>query len=514
MRIRTTFLLAVLGIVASSAGALAIPVSPARKAGAIRSDDATVVVAGSETRTPSRFVAGKTMLVDARLGHASVAEGGSQETFLFAQVSGAEARAEDKAPPVNLAIVIDRSGSMKGERIANAIAAAVGSVERMRDGDRVTVVAFDTVAQVLVPPTRVDAQSRSRIESQIRSVRLGGDTCISCGLDEAMRQLETVSLSGDQVNRMVLLSDGAANFGVRDVPGLRTQAARMQRKGFAISTVGVDVDFDEKVMAAIANESNGKHYFVANASGLPKVFSEEFDSLLASVARDAEMVIELAPGVEVAEVFDRTFRREGNRLIVPFGTFSANQEKTVLVKLRVPATGAGEKAVADVKLAYRDLQARNDGQCSGNLAVVVTDSGRAQRDLDPFVAARVERSRTAQTLTEANKLFEQGRIGEARARLAAQAQNLKAKEEANVALALAQPSVAPRRASKSLDRDFEDQLGAVARAEATFAAPPPPAPGHGAGGFAGPSRPPASQPADAAKAQVRANQASATELGF
>ena len=122
---------------------------------------------------------------------------------------------------------------------------------------------------------------------------------------------------------MILLSDGATNAGVRDMSGIRAMSNRMHGRGVTISTIGVDVDFDEKIMAAIANEANGKHYFVANASGLPAVFSQEFDDLLASIAKDAEVEIELAPGVEIDEVFDRTFRREGNKLIVPFGTFSA-----------------------------------------------------------------------------------------------------------------------------------------------------------------------------------------------
>src|SRR6185436_11493963 len=104
----------------------------------------------------SHFTAGKTLTVDARLGHASVESGRSAETLLFASVSGASDTAAQQAgaPPLQLAVVIDRSGSMKGERLANAIAAAVGTVERMREGDTVTVVTFDTEAQIIVPPTR------------------------------------------------------------------------------------------------------------------------------------------------------------------------------------------------------------------------------------------------------------------------------------------------------------------------------------------------------------------------
>jgi Ca-activated chloride channel family protein len=335
---------------------------------------------------------------------------------------------------------------------------------------------------------------------------------------EAMQQLGRTTLAGDRVNRMILLSDGATNSGIKDMPGLRAMAARMRGNGVTISTVGVDVDFDEKVMAALANEGNGRHYFVANASGLPAVFAQEFDDLLASVAKEAELAIELAPGVEVEEVFDRSFRREGSRLVVPFGTFSAKQEKTVLVKLRVPVDRDGSQPVADVRLAYRDLTKKSDGSCGGSLAVAVRSDGSEQRELDPFVAARVERSRTASTLTEVNKLFESGRVDEARAKLAVRKTELKRSEAESLALAAAQPSAAPRRAAKSLDRDFQDQLGAVAIADSNFAAPPPAA--RPAGGEArGPEapRPVAAAPSPgshAGKASVRLNQQSASELGF
>lgn len=519
MKLKTTVVLAICGVLASAAGAFAIPVSKGTP-GAYGPDPATQGQSGWKDAQAeiSRVTAGDTLLMDARLGHASMGkQQGTEETYLLAQVTGTEDRSTAKAPPLNLALVIDKSGSMKGDRILNAMNAAVGAVERMRDGDSVTVVSFDTRAEVVVPPTRLSGDNRRSIEAAIRNIRLGGDTCISCGLETAMRELATTTLGGDGVNRMILLSDGATNHGVRDVLGLRGMAGRMGGKGVTISTIGVDVDFDEKVMAAIAAEANGRHYFVANAASLPQVFSQEFDSLVSSVARDAELSVELSPGVEVVEVFDRTFRREGNRLVVPFGTFGAKQEKTVLVKLRVPTGKDGERPVADVRLAYRDLVKNTDASCNGNLGLLVKSDGTAQGSLDPFVAARVERSRTAQSLTEANKLVEAGRLADARAVLARRRVELKKTESQALAAATSQPFAAPKRASKSLDKDFDDQLGAVAAAERNFA--PPPAAAGPVGGAAGggrfapaPARP--FQDSREGKAQVRANQAAASDLAF
>jgi len=543
MKLRTVALWAGLGMFATSAGALAIPLRDSKTAAP---DPGDLHPEPPKHGDQAHFSAGDTLTVDARLGHESLSAGSADETFLLATVAGADA-ATVAAPPLHLGIVVDRSGSMKGARIANAIAAAVGTVERMRDGDMVTVVSFDTQAQIVVPPTVATASTRAGIENAIRTIRLGGDTCISCGLEAAMGQLMQTSTFGtagrDHVTRMMLLSDGATNHGITDVPGLRALAGRMRDRGCSISTVGVDVDFDEKVMGAIAAESNGRHYFVANPSDLPSVFSQEFDSLLASVAKDSELTVDLAPGVEVEQVFDRSFRRDGSKVVVPFGTFSAKQEKTVLMKLRVPTGKDGALPIANVKLAYADLVKRTPGHCEGDLSLLVTNDASAQTEIDPFVAARVERSRTAQTLTDANKLFEQGRIVEAQDKLAKQEAELRATGSAARASAKAarRPSGLASSAN-SLDRDFERQIAAVAAAESNFggaAASAAPAtttrgpadisvgtgsnaaPGRGAAGGAVAAAPPAqAAPRPVAptsregKAQVRSNQETANSFGL
>jgi Ca-activated chloride channel family protein len=163
MRVRTFALWAALGVACSAAGATLLPVPSARAdhPGTWRVDPAP----DPDTSVTSHFVDGKTLLLDGRVGHATIARaarGGNAGTFVLATVTGADLAPDQQLapPPVHLAIVVDRSGSMAGLKMNNAIAAATGAVERMHDGDRATVVSFDTTARVLVPPTVLDAASR------------------------------------------------------------------------------------------------------------------------------------------------------------------------------------------------------------------------------------------------------------------------------------------------------------------------------------------------------------------
>ncbi|HLT35878.1 MAG TPA: VWA domain-containing protein, partial [Enhygromyxa sp.] len=288
----------------------------------------------------STFVAGKTLMMEGRLGHAKMLADARGETFLYVDVRS-EIDVLDKLgnrgfEPLNLAVVIDHSGSMKGQRERNALDAAAGMIRRLRDGDTVSVVAYSDQAQIIVPVTTVSSTTRERIIIDMQDGMAGkpsGHTCISCGVELGMR-----TLSGRRagIDRMLLLSDGEANRGVQDEAGIRTIARQARNRGATISSIGVDVDYNERILAAIARESNGRHYFVENAASLSKIFAEEQTALKTTLAKDTELVVDLAPGVRVENVFDRSFRQEGNKLFVPFGTISANEQKTLLIRLSVP----------------------------------------------------------------------------------------------------------------------------------------------------------------------------------
>ncbi len=403
--------------------------------------------------------AGTTLRVEGRLAFKTLAKDGSGDTHLLLEV-GADSSAGKARAPVNLAIVVDKSGSMKGNRLRNAVSGALTAVERLNDGDVVSVVAFDSKPTVIVSPTAVDSSSKSRIRSQIQGITLGGDTCISCGIDEAMTLLDT---TGDRVNRMIVLSDGEATAGVRDLPGFRSIAQRALSRSTSITTIGVDVDYNERILSTIAQDSNGQHYFVANDAGLERVFDAEAQSLTTAVASGAEASIELPPGVQLVRVVDRIFRREGNRIIVPLGVLTAGEKKSVLMQVKVPTDREGEITVAGVDVKYKDHTTGNEGHCGGKLNVAVSSAG--QGPVDSLVDTRVNRTATADTLKEAADLFKQGRADEARRKLAERREGL------SRAVAAA-ANKAPADKAADVKKDFLAQEAAVQKAESSFATPP------------------------------------------
>ena len=439
-----------------------------------RTGDATVEAKGAEGATFS--VAG-TLKLEGRLGHASLKAASPEETFMLLEVSGTDA-GKGAAPPVALSLVIDRSGSMKGTRHQNALQAAAGAIERLHDGDTVSVVAFDTRTETIVPSTTINASTRQNILASVRAIQLGGDTCISCGIEGGLAELAKASGSnGSIVKRMIVLSDGDTNNGIRDVPGFRSLAQRSMGQGVNITTIGVDLEFNEKIMSAIAQASNGRHYFVENDRDLARVFDAEAASLTESVANDAVAEIELAQGVEVVRVFDRTFTRSGSRISVPLGSVAKGETKTVLVKVRLPKSDKGSLSVASAKLAYRDLVENKDSSQSGKLAVELVDDSGQVSPFDSVVLDRVQRSETGAALREANSLFSVGKADEARKRLEQQQRAVNAARPAAA-------KTAPSGRAKDVDESLAKQEAELNRAIDNFkaspsepgASPAPPAP--------------------------------------
>jgi len=256
MKIRTVGALAALGMLLTSYSVWSLTADRARPnsgwvhhAGTDRGDDR----GRPNEASLASFTANGTLGMDARLGHAKLPAGETQETFVLVNV-----RADDKVSgrPTSrhLAIVVDRSGSMRGKRMQNAIAAAQGAVRRLADGDIVSVVDYAGFGHVLVEPTELGPDTREAVSARIGRLAADGDTCISCGLDTA---LDLLRRRTGGVDRVLLVSDGEATTGVRDIEGMRRVADRVRATGATVTTIGVDVDYNERMMTAIAEQTNG-----------------------------------------------------------------------------------------------------------------------------------------------------------------------------------------------------------------------------------------------------------------
>ncbi len=496
MRLRTLLLLGATGVCATAA-TVWTTVGPARGSSTAQALEHTDPPAIAVARKPppadvdhSHFTAGKTLMVEGRLGHQVLPADSDSETFLFVDVSATDAVARTPAP-LDLAIVIDRSGSMAGKRMTNAMAAARTAIQRLRDGDIVSVLTFNTTVDVPIQTVVIDAASRARLARQLQAPVTTGNTCISCGIDSAMRLLAE---RDDMVSRILLLSDGEPTAGVRDLDGFGRIAENCRRMGASVTTIGVDVGFDEKVMSTLARSSNGHHFFAADPTALPMIFDQEMASLTRTVANHAELTVDLAPGVFAEHVFDRVTTGDGSQLVVPLGAFSAADHKTVLVRLRVPRGAPGERPVAAVRLRYDDLAEAKPGSCEGTLATRLSSDPSALTPLDALVSARVSASETAETLEQSNALFRAGKADEARAVLSQEKSKVERWHRSAA-------DHAPMGRSGDVDRAFVQQQATLSGASAGFAARP-----------SSPDAPATATPPAADKAgqrQIRENQADA-----
>ena len=446
MKLKRVALLSVGGMVLSSLAVYAGTDATALAAPATDGVGRTVrqLVAVADSPTPqARFEHDGTLRFEGRLGHSTVSAS-SNRTFLALEVRGGEA-APTTRPDVHMALVIDRSGSMKNGRLEQAKRAARGVVDRLADGDTVSVVSFDTQAKVEASRTVIDGSSRDHVNDAIDSIALGGDTCVSCGIDQAIVQMN--GLADEGMQRVIVLSDGDTNHGVRDLEGFRSIAQRCRRRGLVISTVGLGVDYNERLLSTVAFESNGLHHFVEDETSLARVFEQETQSAVQALASNARAEIALANGVRLLRVFDRSFERRGRHLTVPLGTFARGETKTVLVEVEVSGAAPGLLEVADVSLSYDDHALGAPGVLRANLA---TEVGSRTAELDPFVAARLERARTSAAIEEANEQAKRGDVVAARATVVRRAKALRASAARNRAPGDAR--------GRDIDESFQRQI--------------------------------------------------------
>lgn len=339
--------------------------------------------------------------VEARAAHSVLPSSGRPETHLLIRLTAPNAATRQGS--AHVVVLVDRSGSMRGRRLANALAAARGVVSRLADGDRVTLLAYDTRVTTLFPTTVLDPETRARALTKLEDRAAAGNTCISCGLEAALGEL---ARSSGHVSHVLLLSDGEATAGEKSLEGFQRIARRAREQGVSLSSIGIDLDYDEALLSTLARFSNGQHHFARDAAELALAFDAEISALGHTAASDAVLDVDLPDGVELVRVYDREVEQVGRRLRVRMGSFAAAEEKTLLLALRLPEGGPKQTGLASFSLDYKTGDQRLSAK--GALAVDRSDALKEPGEPDPTVAARIGRSRTGSVLFDAGKLFKSG----------------------------------------------------------------------------------------------------------
>jgi Ca-activated chloride channel family protein len=344
----------------------------------------------------------------------SVVPHDSREGMALVEVAASK-DAERPRTPLAVAIVIDASSSMSGNKIANARRAAAQLVDRLHDGDLLSVVSFSFDATSHMTCRRLGAD-RAAARRIVQRVTAGGVTCISCGLEAAYRAL-AASPEGYR-RRAVLISDGEATAGEQRPLALRTQAARgLVRR--AVTTVGIGIGrgYDVRTMSAIAEGGAGPFYFVHNSSVIPKVLDRELRALRRTVAEGLALRLTPGPGVRLGRVHAAGARRDGKReWVVTLGDLTAGQRRRILVPLQLSAAASGAVLEARATLLLAGTGDRATVTASGTLTRS-GDRARARASRDAAVHEEHLRLSTAREVDAAMTAYSDGRRDQAISRL-------------------------------------------------------------------------------------------------
>ena len=319
----------------------------------------------------------------------------------------------DYRAPVNVAIVIDRSGSMQGEKLLRAKEAAKLAVNRLHPDDIVSVIAYDDTVRILLPATKV--ADRTAVLAAIEELQPGGSTALFAGVSVGGAEVRKF-LDRERVNRVVLLSDGLANVGPDSPAELGALGASLKKEGVAVSTIGLGLGYNEDLMARLAGRSDGNHAFVEHPRDLARIFDEEFGDAMSVTAQDVLVHIECAPGTRPIRVLGRDAEIAGRVVTVSLNQLYDAQEQYVLLELEAPVGSNGEaKRLAGVSWSYLRMGSTPVAE-RGTRWVEASYSGddilvMASEDAGVMVAV------VEQIATEQNRLAvdlrDQGRIEEA-----------------------------------------------------------------------------------------------------
>ena len=279
---------------------------------------------------------------------------GGDGTASLALTIGADKVATQENTParhVDMVIVLDRSGSMDGEKIRDARQAVLNLLSQLSPQDRFALVSYSGDVRKHFDLLHVTDDNRQRLTNAVSSISAGGGTNLGAGLQQGLRILSDAPGTGN-LGRLILISDGLANEGITDPDALGRMASVALQKEFAVSTVGVGNDFNEQLMTAIADRGTGNYYYMENPNAFARVFQQEFQNTRTAVATALEIRVPLPQGVSLINAAGYPIRAGENAAIFYPGDLRSGQTRKLFLTFRLPTKDEKNFEIRGISARY------------------------------------------------------------------------------------------------------------------------------------------------------------------
>jgi Ca-activated chloride channel family protein len=360
--------------------------------------------------------AGETLRLKLEPDREYVLAGSPQEVVIKIDLLAQAQKKGRKRPPLNLSLVLDRSGSMTGPKIEKARQAAVELVDRLGPEDIFSFICYSDHAQVVFPAQEVE--DKEALKERIMSIRPQGSTALYAGVQLGAKEIQK-HFTSRLINRVILLSDGLANVGPSSPRELRQLGGTLSERGISVTTIGVGDDYNEDLMAGLAEASDANYYYVKDTEKLPEIFARELGEMLDVAAREVRIEITCPEGVHPMGFIGRSEQFQGQSATIQLSQLASAQDRYVFLRCRVEGN---KPEVAHVKIHYID---ELNGGCEQSVTETATvrftsDSKRAENSVKPEIAAERQLFATAIAKDEALSCADAGQFDLAAQKLNAQ----------------------------------------------------------------------------------------------
>ena len=351
------------------------------------------------------------------------ATGQPQLAYVLMEIAPSQVMAAVQMP-LNLSLVLDKSGSMDGVKMSCLKEAVKRVIDLLGPGDTISVVTFDSSPKTLVKSQQAaSATDKQNLKRQVDRLSAGGGTEIAPAMDAGLGELQR-AFAPNRINRLVLLTDGQSEHEDR----CRKQAQKQASLGIPMLALGIGADWNEQLLIDLAAATGGQADYIASPQEIVPYFQSTVQAMQATVVQNAELVLRLVAGINPRKIWrvvpviaDLGYRPLSDRIVAaPLGELEKAQGQALLVELMLPARPAGVYRIAQAEVAYDVPQlGLAEEKVRADIMMSFTQDAFQAQQVNPRVMNIVEKVTAFKLQTRALQEAEAGNIANATQQLRA-----------------------------------------------------------------------------------------------